>query len=144
MIPNCTSLEQSKKLAEYLPKETADKSYILCYDNEYIECLTPPINPTDIPAWSLGKLLDLLPYLISFDSDGNLISHEGQKIQDCYGFRLRKGELEGKTYYQMTYGNALGEREGIWRDILYGPKKETCIDAVAEILLYIEQQKHKE
>ena len=63
-----TSIEQSKKLAEFLPLETADMDYIpiVNLDGEY----SPSVNVWDnehiidegwIPSWSLAALLDVLP-----------------------------------------------------------------------------------
>ena len=46
-----TDLEQSKKLAEILPPESADMYY-----DRYG---TP--RPADIPCWSLAALLDVIP-----------------------------------------------------------------------------------
>ena len=64
-----TDLEQSKKLAEFLPLITADMDYIpiVNLDGEY----SPSVNVWDnehiidegwIPSWSLAALLDVLPY----------------------------------------------------------------------------------
>lgn len=61
----CTSIEQSKKLAEILPLESADMRY-----DEYISYIdgTPKVGykkgVTDgIPCWSLASLLDALPLI---------------------------------------------------------------------------------
>ena len=69
-----TDLEQSRKLAEILPLESADMYYFLdptLAGNIYhlvvqrvdvgIKNL-PQYNEGDIPCWSLSALLDVLPY----------------------------------------------------------------------------------
>ena len=64
MTKICTSLEQSKKLAEILPLESAD----MHYDKHSLEnfyCPIPLIGKysemhNQVPAWSLAALLDML------------------------------------------------------------------------------------
>lgn len=62
-----TNLEQSKKLAEILPIESADL-YYLAKDGRGIEFLSNPsvkdglCEDIDVPCWSLAALLDVLPY----------------------------------------------------------------------------------
>ena len=59
---NYTNIEQSKKLAEILPIESADMFYTLIDQGLYLE-VKQGIEPSkdDIPAWSLAALLALLP-----------------------------------------------------------------------------------
>ena len=61
-----TDLEQSNKLAEFLPLESADMYYsktkILNSDEtDYIVKVGTPIVITDVPCWSLAALLSVLP-----------------------------------------------------------------------------------
>ena len=58
----CTSREQSEKLlALGLKKETADCCYYY-YDGEYLIAFAEDAKyPSDIPAWSLHRLLCMLP-----------------------------------------------------------------------------------
>ena len=72
MIKGYTDIEQSKKLAEILPIESADlwwnesKNYpefIKTY-HEYLSVSIPPI-----PCWSLAALLNVLPDEITDDGD---------------------------------------------------------------------------
>ena len=70
-----TDLEQSKKLAEFLPLESADMEYMfLKEDNSKVSNIPfvkdddEPEWPTDsaydfIPCWSLAALLGVVPYL---------------------------------------------------------------------------------
>ena len=57
-----TDLEQSRKLAEILPMESADMFYTLIDQGLYLE-VKQGIEPSkdDIPCWSLTALLDVLP-----------------------------------------------------------------------------------
>ena len=66
-IKTFTDLSQSKKLAEFLPVESAD----LCYfttDGRGIEYVEVPevieglLEDDDVPCWSLAALLSFLPY----------------------------------------------------------------------------------
>lgn len=61
-----TDLEQSKKLAEILPLESADMCYrIVAYNlndtHEYQPYCFSVTLKSDIPCWSLAALLALLP-----------------------------------------------------------------------------------
>ena len=59
-----TDLNQSKKLAEILPIESADMLYNKIHSiQEYgdVPIALPPAKETDLPCWSLAALLDVLP-----------------------------------------------------------------------------------
>ena len=64
-----TTVEQSLKLVEILPLESADGFYPNRIDIEYqgvlpIECKHgTPLLSQEIPAWSLSALLDCLPHI---------------------------------------------------------------------------------
>lgn len=79
-IKSFTSLEQSKKLAEFLPLESADFMWEYKPDKEtYWDKPTMiPIDSyifvNDIPCWSLAALLNVLPnneYIITTVSRGS-------------------------------------------------------------------------
>jgi hypothetical protein len=64
----CTNIEQSKKLAEFLPIESADMCWQKIYDENHllsdyrIELLPFRLySGLGVPAWSLAALLDVLP-----------------------------------------------------------------------------------
>ena len=67
-MKSCTDLEQSRKLAEILPLESADMRYHTisqynlypCDEIVYTIDFGKP-SDIDIPCWSLSALLDLLP-----------------------------------------------------------------------------------
>lgn len=67
-----TDIEQSKKLAEFLPLESADMCFNISQRHNMPPLMTPyskfneffDISPTPdflIPCWSLAALLDILP-----------------------------------------------------------------------------------
>ena len=89
-----TDLEQSKKLAEILPLESADMYYH--YDNDFDELESIPtiteeddhfvLFPKDVRCWSLAALLSVLPFHL-FDNNQR------------YAFSMHKGlNKDGETY----------------------------------------------
>ena len=63
-----TDIEQSKKLAEILPNESADNYYSWHDERYYIvneDCPYPYSLKEKIPCWSLAALISILP-LIDF------------------------------------------------------------------------------
>ena len=63
-IKTYTDIEQSKKLAEFLPLESADNYYSWHDEHYYIvnkDCPYPYSLKEKIPCWSLVALLDVLP-----------------------------------------------------------------------------------
>lgn len=65
-----TDLEQSKKLTEILPLESADMYWENGISDKYIQCFTPFVIDEDatnvnfdydVPCWSLTALLGVLP-----------------------------------------------------------------------------------
>lgn len=84
-----TDLEQSKKLAEILPIESADMVYI---DTGYCSRVLPSNDidansyPTICPCWSLAALLGVLPFHIIVNNQR-------------YAFDMIKGlDKNGETY----------------------------------------------
>jgi hypothetical protein len=67
-IKSFSDLEQSKKLAEILPLESADMRYSPLGDNMHPWVWTNTLIEKDaIPCWSLAALLDILPKDKSID-----------------------------------------------------------------------------
>lgn len=60
-----TDLEQSKKLAEFLPHESADMFWLVLGNTPRVHVLTEPLSNysqwESYPCWSLAALLDLIP-----------------------------------------------------------------------------------
>lgn len=92
-----TSIEQSQQLIELGVKpETADLVYRCTKSStdslEWELQLCPPslenIDNNDIPAWSLVRLLELLPYEIPCDKPNVLHHPELIKYEDGYNFSV--------------------------------------------------------
>lgn len=69
-----TDIEQSKKLAEILPRESADMRYVRAYfegkNSDWFIQLGRAIKSDDvIPAWSLAALINALPISVKFKDD---------------------------------------------------------------------------
>lgn len=88
-----TSLEQSKKLAEILPIESADMWWVALnwQETEYYEELKQDgINQPKkaIPCWSLASLLGILPdYTLQTNTDGTVFvvcDSKKPMISDAY------------------------------------------------------------
>ena len=87
-IKSYTDLEQSKKLAEILPLESADMYYSridaeIDEGKAIAEVLHRRLSPIDmdvvVPAWSLSVLMDLLPEEITYETE-NLDEWEDYKF----------------------------------------------------------------
>jgi hypothetical protein len=78
-IKNFTDVEQSKKLAEVLPRESADMYYpynfVLRMNKSTPEVVNGTLHDTslrNIPCWSLAALLEILAKIASkVDDDGS-------------------------------------------------------------------------
>ena len=124
-IKSYTDIEQSKKLAEILPLESADMGYDGIEDRDsriirYTRIATTMPNMNSIPCWSLAALLNLLE-------------------SEIYG---EEGEL-----YQLNIN-----KDGTWWDIEYIERyyeakpieiksTEELIDACYEMILKLNEQK---
>jgi len=60
-----TDIEQSKKLAEILPLESADMFY-WCGDQIRLGSYRAMDKDLDIPCWTLAALLDIMPHIQEF------------------------------------------------------------------------------
>lgn len=122
-IKSYTDIEQSKKLAEILPLESADMDYIpvvnlngeysLCvneWDNDHI------IEEGWIPCWSLAALLSVLP----------------DTINGTEGYCRLTIDKEGDAY-NISYEDILSE-ESI---ILY--TEYSLIDACYEMIIHLHE-----
>ena len=88
-IKNFTSVEQSKKLAEILPLESADMCYRAYREEggilDYFATLCPYLLASwvGIPCWSLTALLGVLPDELE-DNHFLTLSKEGAEYCCCY------------------------------------------------------------
>lgn len=125
-IKSYTSLEQSKKLAEILPVESADMCWwidddIMRYSDE--PCLNPYKNYTAkeyyIPCWSLAALLDVFP-----------CSKESPIVN------LTRGGWN-QSFTRRWF--ATWEDEN--KNIFYSGDGITSVDAVVELIMKLHEQK---
>lgn len=109
-----TSLEQSKKLAEILPLETADmwwNFYSVTTDNttpQIIHLDTPWVsnfnwdNKSDnVPCWSLAALLDIIPQEIF---DGEYIINITEGLDNRWILTYDHHENRHHSYYGLSSG----------------------------------------
>lgn len=111
-IKSYTDIEQSKKLAEILPLESADMFYIsgdecdICFGKGVYEEIADWIcdgipKPADIPCWSLAALLNILHSrakdIPSLSGGGY---KDGKYISDwCLDYEFENGD------YQKTFAD---------------------------------------
>lgn len=107
-----TDIEQSKKLAEILPIESADMYY--AYNIAYSIPYKNGIG-TEEPCWSLAALLEVLQY----------------RIDNKY--RLELGKLNLNEGWYVCYDDN--------GDIEYYVKNSNLIDACYEMILKLHEQK---
>ena len=129
-----TDLEQSKKLAEILPLESADMYWWYSDKRYYIEAMDDgDFNEEEghIRAWSLAALLAILPNEILTD----------ERFECHYQIDIRKYDGGDKTtLYQIAYGNNRGF-SGSWHDMINTGEKESLIDACYEMILNLNKSK---
>ena len=127
----CTDLEQSKKLAEILPVESADmwwsKNFIyynptasIGIGTEYNDVYTYKFGEDDIPCWSLSALLELLPYEIVLDEDESLI------------LGIHKEDLQYYINYDNTYNGEINYETSLY---------DNLVDACVEMILKLHKRK---
>ena len=118
-IKSYTDLQQSKKLAEILPIESADMflamNGTLPVMSKYIDDGFVTADETAIPCWSLASLLELLPKRL--------------KIMDnVYELSVY---LYGLYYWSITNGNLCFESKD----------KGNLVDACYEAIVFLHEQK---
>ena len=130
-----TDLEQSKKLAEILPLETADMFLAL---NGHIPVMSKYIDDglitadiTAVPCWSLAALLDILPNEIS----------TGEELHNKYQIVIRKyNGGDNTTWYQIAYGNNRGS-SGCWHDMINTGERQNLIDSCVDMIFLCKEHK---
>ena len=145
-----TDIEQSKKLANILPLESADMCWTNhCYGSirssmtvssktieEYKELLTRFGDLTNIdvfyPCWSLAALINLLP------SDITVVE---EYLTTQYNIRIRKYKVvDDMDVYQIAYGNY--GSSGSWHDMINTGEKESLLDAAFEMICWLKKEKY--
>ena len=112
-IKSFSDLQQSKKLAEILPIESADMCWTRYIDNGDVTSIHATVNygivTIDYPCWSLSSLLDLLKDRIIFGGNSpegwfccytiknpikTLTIYEDSLVDACYEMILKLHELK--------------------------------------------------
>lgn len=147
----CTSIEQSKKLAEFLPLESADMCWTNhCYGvirssmtisaktvDEYKSLLDRFNDSASIdvfyPAWSLNALMNFLP---------SEFTEVGKYSTTTYKIKIRKYKFTDEVdLYQIAYGNYTFHEDGnsSWKDMINTGEKENLIDAAFQMLVWLKE-----
>ena len=118
-----TSIEQSRKLAEILPLESADMYFEPAegFCTEPSEIRVGDIkyaHPRSVPCWSLAALLEQIPYELC-DDDGNSLYLQINKEDDVY---------------QLVYKDPDGDFESIETD-----RHEHFVDVCYEMILKLKE-----
>ena len=124
-----TDIDQSKKLAEILPIESADMFY---RDNgKDVKLMWEHLSEIKVtsPCWSLSALLNLLPNEIITDN----------RFECHYQIHIRKYDGgDNTTLYQIAYGNARGS-SGSWHDMINTGEKESIIDCCVQMIIKLKE-----
>lgn len=117
-----TDIEQSKKLAEFLPLESADMYYYtvngdwVWYEIPNVIERRDDLDEHTIPAWSLSALLQIMPHC----------------IDDKYGLGLAK--LYGNDGWYVCYG----DENNVDKQYVV---KSNLLDACYEMILKLHTEK---
>ena len=132
-----TDLEQSKKLTEILPLESADMflamNGTIPVMAKYIDDGYVTADETAIPCWSLAALLDLLP---------SEFTTVGKYATTTYEIKIRKYKFANDVdIYQIAYGNYKFYEDGnsSWKDMINTGQKEELIDAAFEMICWLKE-----
>ena len=119
-IKSYTDIEQSKKLSEILPLDSADMSWVSNgLGKPFARTIPIKGNPEELCAcWSLTALLEQLHYELC-DDDGNSVYLQIDKEDDVY---------------QLIYKDPYGDFESIETD-----RYEHFIDACYELILKLHE-----
>ncbi len=131
-----TDLEQSKKLAEILPIESADMGWYYSRNPQAARnqmWVGTKAENADIPCWSLAALLDLLP---------SEFTTVGKYATTTYEIKIRKYKFVNDVdIYQIAYGNYKFYEDGnsSWKDMINTGEKEELIDAAFEMICWLKE-----
>ena len=140
-IKSYTDLDQSKKLAEILPLESADYHYIAQGEKSYFYPYSLSSDATKdydeeikyVPCWSLAVLMNLLP---------SEFTEKGKYSETTYKIHIRKYILtENVDVYQIAYGNYHWHEDGScsWSDMINTGEKENLIDAAFQMIIWLKE-----
>ena len=146
-----TDLEQSKKLAEILPIESADMCFV--NDGTASKIDANPYNVRKhmwkdvqlIPCWSLASLLCVLPYTIKLSHDTIDANNNPAYKNECYKFSINRCGLFGDKWNTQYYGKhqrQLGKRyKELYIDLFISENYDNLIDACYEMILKLHERK---
>lgn len=145
-----TNIEQSKKLAEILPIESADMCYrIVAYNTNDTHTYQPycfvGTLESDIPCWSLAALLNILPYTIKLPHD--IIDADGNPAykNEYYDIYINHRRLFGDKWnigYCVLHKRQLGKRyKKVYIDLFISKNYDNLIDVCYEMILKLHEQK---
>lgn len=117
-----TDLNQSKKLSEILPLESADMYWWYSGKRYYVESMDDDDfnKESDIPAWSLSALLDIL--------ESEIDGEEGE----TYQLNIEKDGTWWNVWYRERYDEA---------NPIETESTEELIDACYEMILKLHELK---
>lgn len=125
-IKSYTDIEQSKKLAEILPLESADMYWKNGVSDKYIQCFTPFIIDEDgtnvdfeydVPCWSLAALFQVMPLKIYDEFDDRDYELEIDAID-----KMPRYVRLGDTYHSQ---------------FPYDFEKDTLLDNIVESIIWL-------
>jgi hypothetical protein len=139
-----TDLKQSKKLAEFLPLESADMHYATwtILDGNFIvspnqgstiKSLQEDYGNQIIPCWSLASLMNLLP---------SEFTEVGKYSTTKYEIHIRKYKFTDDTdLHQIAYGNYKIYEDGSssWKDMINTGEREELLDAVFDMIVWLKE-----
>ena len=141
-----TDLEQSKKLAEILPIESADMCH-KCIGDESYDIIVKPYSEyyekykllviskdfNAVPCWSLAALIKLLPS--EFTTENKFGKYK-------YEIKIRKYKLtDNVDIYQIAYGNYKWYEDGShsWKDMINTGQKEELLDVAFDMVCWLKE-----
>jgi hypothetical protein len=138
-IKSYTDIEQSKKLAEILPLESADMHWqYIEEDNGQLQwfCFLKDFSinqHSTVSAWSLAALMNLLP---------SEFTEKGKYSETTYQIDIRKYALtDDIDIYQIAYGNYKFYEDGnsSWKDMISTSQKENLLDVAFEMICWLKE-----
>jgi len=140
-----TDIEQSKKLAEILPLESADYTRLGKNDDNvltrpYFESRSSELKgwigeDNIFPCWSLAALMNLLP---------SEFTEVGKFSTTTYKIAIRKYKFtDDVDVYQIAYGSIKIDVDGqtSYKDMINTGEKEDLIDAAFQMICWLKENK---
>lgn len=145
-----TDLEQSMKLSEILPIDSADMNHSRKSNGHSYVDYAAVGNPNNmnyysLPCWSLAALLDALPYTIKLSHDTIDANGNPAYKNESYKFSINRCGLFGDKWNIQYYGKhqrQLGKRyKELYIDLFFSESHDNLIDACYEMMVKLHEQK---